>query len=189
MPRNHTLSVLGSIGLWLTASSASAMVCLGWLASAMPGSLAFKLSDKTGHLIGNVALSWVCLSFTLFALPLGVTIAVLRRSRLHGVLLRISGIASALAVLACYWEWRTGDVFDFLIASLAIPTIALMYLHAGNRWVVKRWMGVSVLILYFGMFAWVFKRFVVLPEVLLVPASGLISSLVWAHDVKQPLKA
>jgi hypothetical protein len=185
MHRNQTLTVLGSVALWLAISSASAMVCLGWVLSAMPHSLAQTISDKTLHLIGHAALSWLCFYFVLFALPLGVAIAILRRTKLQGWLLRASGIASALAMIPCYWAWRSGDVImDFFIPLLAVPTVGLMCLHAGDRWVVKRWMGTAVLAVYFGFVGWLFRRWIVPPEFLLVPASGFLSSLVWTRDIK-----
>jgi hypothetical protein len=185
MQRNQTLSVLGSVALWLVISSASAMVGLGWLMSAMPNSLAQRISDKTLHLIGHAAPSWLCFSFVLFALPLGVVIAALQRTKIHGVLLRASGIASVLAMIPCYWAWRSGDlVIDFFIPLLAVPTVGLMCLHAGDRWIVKRWMGITVLVVYFGLVAWLFRRWIVPPEFVLVPASGFFSSLVWARDIK-----
>jgi hypothetical protein len=184
MKRNQTLSGLGSIALWLVISSASAMVCLGWLMSAMPNSLAKRTSDRTLHLIGHAAPGWLCFYFVLFALPFGVAIAILRRTKLNGMLLRTSGAASVLAMIPCYWAWRSGNVImDFFIPLLAVPTIGLMWLHAGQRWVVKRWMGIVVLVAYFGFVAWLFRKWIVAPEFILVPASGLLSSLVWARDI------
>jgi len=183
--RKPTLSVLGAIAFSLAISSAAAMVCLGWLLSAMPNSLAQRLSEQTLHLIGQAALSWLCFYFVLFALPCGVAIAVLRRTKLRGVLLRASGIASVLAMVPCYWAWRSSDVImDFFIPLLAIPTVGLMCLHVGDRWVVKRWMGITVLVAYFGFVGWLFRRWIVPREFLLVPASGFLSSLVWARDIK-----
>jgi hypothetical protein len=156
--------------------------------SAMPSSFAQRISDKTLHLIGNAALSWLCFYFVLFAVPLGVAIAILRRTKMNDVLLRASGIASVLAMIPCYWAWRTGDVvMEFLILLLAVPTVGLMCLHASNRWIVKRWMGLLVLVSYFGLVAWLFRRWIVAPEFVLVPASGLFSSLVWGRDIKSRL--
>lgn len=185
MHRKQPPTVLGLSALWLTLSSASAMVCLGWVLSAIPNSAAQRISDKTLHLIGHVALSWLCFYFVLFALPLGVAIAILRRTKLRDGLLRASGIASVLAMVPCYWAWRSGNIImDFFIPLLAVPTVGLMCLHAGDRWVVKRWMGITVLVAYFGFVAWLFRRWIVPPEFLLVPASGFLSSLVWARDIK-----
>jgi hypothetical protein len=185
MQRNQTLSILGSVALWLAISSASAMVCLGWIMSAMPNSLAQRISDKTLHLIGNAALSWLCFYFVLFALPLGVAIGILRRTKLQGVLLRASGLASVVAMIPCYWAWRSGEfVMDFFIPLLAVPTVRLMLLHGGDRWIVKRWMGLTVLVAYFGFVSWIFRRWIVPSEFILVPASGFFSSLVWARDIK-----
>ncbi len=183
MERNQTLSVLGSVALWLAVSSASAMVCLGWVTS--PNSLAQRISEKTLFLIGNAALSWLCFYFVLFALPLGGAIAILRRTKPQGVLLRASGLASVVAMIPCYWAWRPGEfVMVFFISLLAVPTAGLMCLHAGDRWIVKRWMRITVLVAYFGLVAWIFRRWIVPPEFILVPASGFFSSLVWARDIK-----
>jgi hypothetical protein len=183
MQQHQTLSVLGSVALWLAMSSAPAMVCLGCVTS--PNSLAQRISDTTLHLIGNVALSWLCFYFVLFALPLGVTIAILRHTKPQGVLLRASGLASVVAMIPCYWAWRPGEfVMGVFILLLAVPTAGLMCLHAGDRWIVKRWMRISVLVAYFGLVAWILKRWIIPPEFILVPASGFLSSLVWARDIK-----
>jgi hypothetical protein len=45
-------------------------------------------------------------------------------------------------------------------------------------------MGITVLVVYFGLVAWLFRRWIVPPEFVLVPASGFFSSLVWARDIK-----
>jgi len=184
MRNTRHLSVLGSVALCLTLSSAFAMVFLGWLATAMPPSPAVRLSDEMVRLIGHSARLWFLLSFAACVLPVGAIIAVLSRGRFRGVLLSISGIASVVAMAVSYWPWRMGHVVvDVFLVLLSGLMITWTFMHARGQTISRRWMGVVVLFVYYGLFAWLFSRVLFVPVVNLVPAFGLISTIVWARDV------
>jgi hypothetical protein len=183
MSNKRHLSVLGSIAFCLTLSSACAMVFLGWLATAMPPSAAVKLSDHLVRFIGHSGQVWFLFALAVFIPPVGATVAVLACSRFRGVLLRISGIASVAAMIVSYWPWRKDNLADVFLVLLSGLMIAMTLMYARGQFGGRLWMGVMMLLGYYGLFAWIFNKVVFVPEVNLVPAFGLISSLVWARDV------
>jgi len=185
MKRDGGVSLYGLILFGLTLSSAASVLCLEWLGRAKPYSLGGQLADQTGRFIGHSALGWFSCCAALFTLLMGVVLTCLSR-RMPRVILRTTGIISAFAVFACYWQSRSEyEVLDLLAASLALLTIAFMFMHMGDRWSVKAYI-LPVLIAYFGLFGVLLKKVIVFDEVLFVPMLGFVSSLVWVHDVKTP---
>ena len=189
MQGNRSLSALGLTALCLTFSSVFTMLFLGWLAYAMPGSLGSRLSDQLVQLIGHSGQRWLLSSLAAFTVPAGVTITLLQRSRLREALLRVSGFVSVIAMPVCYWPWRRHDLSDVIPLLLSLADIPLIVTHASGKWILTRRDGVIATLLYFGVFAWLFAKVIYVPEVLLVPACALVSTIAWAYDIKKAASA
>ena len=183
MPNDRSLSVLGSTALCLTLSTALAGVFLGWLATAKPSSLGARFSGQMAGLIGHSGRCWFLFCYAGLTPPAAVIIIVLACSRFRGVLLRVSGIASLLAMLVSYWPWRRHNLGDGLLVFVAAMMVLLTFMHARGWTRGRRWAGLLVLFVYYGTFAWLFNRELSVPEVEQIPASGLVSMPLWARGI------
>ena len=183
MQSRRDLSAPGAVALCLTLAASSALLFLEWVVDTRPQSLGGRIAAQMMQLIGHSGQLWLLLSIAAFVLPVGVAIMALRQSRFGWVLLRFSGIASTTAMSLCYWPRRLNNVIGAFLVVLSALMIVMAFMHLAGQFLHRQSLGLVVLVVYFGLFAWILQRVIFVPEVLLVPGFGLVSSVIWARDV------